>query len=112
MSFAATHESKDVRRHCEACRNRRARFQHRGRVRADRHHTLCFACFRAERERQRARLLADATVAAPLAVQPDGHMESGLGRIVAVRPTLTDRQVAHRQAMLANLQLARTAAGR
>jgi hypothetical protein len=39
---------------------RRAKFQRRGRVRADRDHNLCFRCFRAERDRQRARQLSPA----------------------------------------------------
>ena len=58
MSFTATRHSKHTARACEACRARKARFQFRGSVRADRDHTLCFACFRAERERGRARTLA------------------------------------------------------
>jgi hypothetical protein len=44
----------------------RARFQHRGHVRADRDHTLCFRCFRAEVERARARRLNDVTPPAAL----------------------------------------------
>lgn len=43
---------------CEACRERKARFQYRGVVKADRAHTLCFACFHSERDRLRARILA------------------------------------------------------
>ena len=39
---------------CVECREQPARFKYRGRVRADRDHTLCFRCFRAERDRQRA----------------------------------------------------------
>lgn len=42
------------RRLCVECREHQARFQYRGRVRADRDHTLCFRCFRAEVDRQRA----------------------------------------------------------
>jgi hypothetical protein len=52
------YRSKQVRRICHACQERKARFEYRGHVRADRHHTLCFECFRAERNRQRARVLA------------------------------------------------------
>ncbi len=45
-----------VPRHlCTACRERQARFQYRGVVKADRTHTLCFQCYRAELNRQRAR---------------------------------------------------------
>ena len=53
--------TRQVRRTCEACRERKARFAYRGEVRADRHHTLCFECYRSERERLRARLLAEVT---------------------------------------------------
>ena len=45
--------SRQVRRLCQACHERRARFRYRGEVRADRDHTLCFECYRAERNRQR-----------------------------------------------------------
>lgn len=40
---------------CAACRDRHARFHYRGVVKADRAHTLCFRCFRAELNRQRVR---------------------------------------------------------
>jgi hypothetical protein len=66
MSFTAARESKDERRTCESCRTRKARFQHRGRVLADRHHTLCFECFRSERDRQRAQV-ADGSLLALIA---------------------------------------------
>src|SRR4051812_5362752 len=42
---------------CHACERHHARFRYRGEVRADRDHTLCFRCFRAEVNRQRARCL-------------------------------------------------------
>jgi len=42
---------------CASCGRRSARFQYRGTVRADRYHNLCFRCFRAEVDPQRARLL-------------------------------------------------------
>ncbi len=38
---------------CTGCRQRPARFQYRGRVRADRSHTLCFQCYRAAMDRAR-----------------------------------------------------------
>jgi hypothetical protein len=50
------HRSKQLRRLCACCRERKARYQYRGRVRADRNHTLCFECYRAEKNRQRIRL--------------------------------------------------------
>jgi hypothetical protein len=59
-------------------------------VRADRHHTLCFECFRRERERQRAHRLVQVPVVTPL---PAAGAGGSLGH----------RQVAHRQAMLAHL---------
>lgn len=57
----STREHRRVlhRRHrlCAACQERKAKFQYQGTIRADRDHVLCFQCFRAERERQRARQL-------------------------------------------------------
>ena len=87
MSSTAAHESKDVRRVCQSCHERKARFFYAGRVRADRDHTVCFECFRAERDRQRARRLADV---------------STLPRSPFLRP-LTPRQVGHRHQMLIHL---------
>jgi hypothetical protein len=88
MSFTAAHESKDVRRACQSCQERKARFSYGGRVRADRDHTLCFECFRSERDRQRATRLAEVSTLAP--------------RSPFLRP-LTPRQVGHRQQMLVHL---------
>ena len=48
---------RPFRRACIECRVQPALFQYRGRVRADRDHTLCFRCFRSEVQRQRARRL-------------------------------------------------------
>ena len=48
-----------ARRHiCRGCEKHPARFRYRGQVRADRDHTLCFRCYRAEVNRQRARRMA------------------------------------------------------
>ena len=47
-----------ARHMCKGCSRHRALFQYRGEVRADRDHTLCFRCYRSERDRQRARLTA------------------------------------------------------
>ena len=58
MSATAIHESKQPRHLCQRCRDRKAKFQYRGVVRADRDHTLCFECYRAERNRGRVRALA------------------------------------------------------
>ena len=40
----------DPHRPCAMCRMRRARFRFRGRVKADRFHTLCLQCFRSMRD--------------------------------------------------------------
>ena len=95
MSFAAARESKRTRHTCQSCLNRKARFSFRGSVRADRDHTLCFECYRSERERQRAMRLSEVP-ASPL-------LRMALSTAVADRP-LSDREVAHRQAMLAQMQ--------
>ena len=92
MSRRAIHESKQIRQLCQRCRDRKARFQYRGEVRADREHTLCFECYRSERERGRAHVLAE--IEAPrLRRSP-----------LAVAPMLSDREISHRRAMLACLR--------
>jgi hypothetical protein len=48
------HDAGPMRRLCLGCGLRRARFRHRGVVKADADHTLCFRCFRALNERVRA----------------------------------------------------------
>ena len=68
MSLSAAHESKQIQRTCQGCGNRRARFRYRGVVKADRDHTLCFECFRAERNRRRAFLLTNVVSPSPLKV--------------------------------------------
>jgi hypothetical protein len=84
MSASAAYESKTLRRSCESCRLRKARFQYRGVVRADRDHTLCFECYRAVRNRRRVQMLTErpAMLRSPL------------------RRVLTESQVAHRRRML------------
>ncbi len=52
-SVGSASRPRPVRHLCAACRQRPARFQHRGRVRADRSHTLCFQCYRAAMDRAR-----------------------------------------------------------
>jgi hypothetical protein len=79
---------RPARHLCAACRERKARYQYHGHVRADHDHVLCFQCFRAERERVRARQLATApSFAQASAPQP-------------CRP-LTMREIEHRRRMLA-----------
>jgi hypothetical protein len=55
----ASARTRRLERHvCCGCRQHPARFRFRGEVRADRDHNLCFRCYRAEVNRQRARLMA------------------------------------------------------
>ena len=65
---------------CLACGERRPRFSYRGVVKADRHHTLCFECYRAERNRLRSWV--------PLGAAPLPAM--AMPRPVAAK-TVTDR---------------------
>ena len=58
MSSSALHRAHGFRKLCQGCHERKARFQYRGVVRADRDHTLCFECYRSERDRQRSRSLS------------------------------------------------------
>ncbi len=93
MSASAAREFRRVRSLCQGCQERRARFRYRGEVRADRDHTLCFECFRSERDRRRATLLAEG--AGGWVVRP---------RLPLTAPTpLTATQVAHRWRMLGHL---------
>jgi hypothetical protein len=90
MSFTAARESS--RKHnCQSCRERKARFRLRGRVKADHDHTLCFECFRSTRDRRRAESLK---VIAPL--RP-------LERPSPAARSRTANAVAHRQRMLVHL---------
>ena len=94
MSMAAIHESKHLKQLCQRCHERKARFQYRGVVRADRDHTLCFECFRSERDRQRGSRLASVATT-PLRSPFVGDLR------------LSPAEVTHRRAMLAHLQLGR-----
>ena len=85
---ARRHHRED-RHLCADCRQRKAKYQYRGQVRADRQHVLCFQCFRAARERQRAQLLQVQPAQAAL---PFGSR------------SLTAAQIHHRERMLAYLQ--------
>jgi hypothetical protein len=95
MSFGAAHESKRVRQTCQSCQDRKARFQYRGAVRADRDHTLCFECYRSELNCQHARRLArvssPAALRSPFFIQREGKL-------------LTEAQITHRRRMLVHLQ--------
>lgn len=89
---------------CQRCRDRRALFQHAGRVRADRDHTLCFECFRSERERQRAIQLAAAAGAATQPPVRESIQETLFPELAAGATGLTSSQVARRRRMLRNLE--------
>jgi hypothetical protein len=66
MSPAAARRLGRHERHvCLECHAHPARFQYRKQVRADRNLTLCFRCFRAQIERNRARLFFDISRPAP-----------------------------------------------
>ena len=52
---------------CLSCGERRPLFFFRGVVKADRDHTLCFACYRAEINRLRARRLGVVAAGTPIA---------------------------------------------
>ena len=88
---------------CEACRERKARFQYRGVVKADRAHTLCFACFRSERDRVRARGLAASAGDGMV----EGTQQSVAPRFASDASAMTPTQRAHRFRMLAHMTRAR-----
>ena len=97
MSSSEGHRrSRRLKHLCAACQERKAKFRFRGEVRADRDHTLCFACYRAQVSRTRARLMSDADI---LGRQPLVSVR----QLAAVR-SLDERQVAHRRLMLGHLQ--------
>jgi len=95
MSSSERHRrSRRFRTLCAACRERKARFRYRGEVRADRDHTLCFECYRAEINRARARRLRAQAI--PPVMPPPWPQE--LSRV------LDARGISHRQRMLDHLQ--------
>lgn len=97
MSATAANQSKTTRQLCQTCHERKARFEYRGRVKADRDHTLCFQCFRAERDRRRAAMLSE--------VKP------AMLRAPFQQP-LTGQEVAHRRRMLEFAETQRIRAAR
>jgi hypothetical protein len=50
--------SRQSRRMCTCCHERKSLYRYNGVVRADRHRTLCFECFRSAANRLRSRMLA------------------------------------------------------
>jgi len=77
MFMTARHENRKSRQMCQRCQDRKAS-------------TLCFECYRSERERQRAR--KDAWVQSPM-----------LRSLPGVAPALSEHQIAHRRQMVAHL---------
>ena len=98
MSSGERHRtSRRFRTLCAACRERKARFRYRGEVRADRDHTLCFECYRAEINRARARRFREP--ATPLLKRSPSSPRELIDSQV-----LDARRIAHRQRMLDHLQ--------
>ena len=99
MSRSERHRrSKNFRSLCAACQERKAKFKYRRQVRADRDHTLCFECYRAEINRTRARRLQ---------ARMPVYMKSPFGSPEASGDLgLNERQLTHRLTMLDHLQRA------
>ena len=92
-------QSRRFRTLCAACHERKARFRYCGEIRADRDHTLCFECYRAEINRARARRFSQRATP-PVMRSPSSAQE------LASSPVLDARRIAHRQRMLEHLQRA------
>ena len=92
MSAAAFEHSRESHKLCQSCHDRKARFRFRGVVKADRDHTLCFECFRSQRDRRRAEMLANVPPRPPLRAPLEAHAEP-----------LTSPQAEHRRRMLEHL---------
>lgn len=93
------HRSRRFRTLCAACLERKARFRYRGAVRADRDHTLCFECYRAEINRARARRFSEPA-------SPSVTRSSSWPQDLAASRMLDARRIAHRERMLEHLQCA------
>jgi hypothetical protein len=102
MSLSAAHESKQIQRRCQGCGARRALFRYRGVVKADRDHTLCFECFRAERNRRRSQLLASIPSPRPVvsgfpvrhsAMRDGGSRTHAVASSMSFRPTYSERHL-------------------
>ena len=104
MSSSERHRrSRRFRTLCAACQGRKARFRYRGQVRADRDHTLCFECYRAEINRARARRFRE-----PAALPVMRSLPSRQDLVGSPGPDA--RRIAHRQRMLDHLQRASSVA--
>jgi len=76
---------------CLSCGERRALFFYRGVVKADRDHTLCFECYRAEVNRVRARRLG-ATARSVVPASPRPRPSRMLGDRAALHGDLAARR--------------------
>lgn len=103
MSFAAAHTSRARRKNCQSCLGRKARFRYRGEVRADRDHTLCFECYRSERDRRRAQRLLEFERLEAMPAPLPAPLRAPLRATWPGKSTLTERAIAHRRTMLAHL---------
>ena len=87
---------------CLSCGERRALFFHRGVVKADRGHNLCFACYRAEVNRLRARRLG-AMAGGPAIANPHPGPSKAVGDRIALLADIAARrrraQIAARHAL-------------
>ena len=96
MSSSERHRlSKRFKTLCAGCQERKARFRYRGEVRADPDHTLCFACFRGEINRARARRLADAamTTSNAVTVRTSGCLWRSASRPATARASPKDARL-------------------
>jgi len=82
---------------CLACGERRPLFYYRGVVKADRDHTLCFECYRAELNRLRVRRLSAFAVGASIA-NPRPQPSKAIGDRAAL---LADIAARRRRAQMA-----------
>jgi hypothetical protein len=90
-------QHRDERRLCASCQERKAKYQYRRHVRADRQHVLCFQCFRSAREQMRARQLA------MLPFDREGEGADSATATARSAP-LSPSQIRHRREMLAFLE--------
>jgi hypothetical protein len=93
MPCTAAREFQDTRPSCQVCSGRNPRVRSSAEDRAQRAPVLCFECFRSDRGRPEAQLLAEESSAAPRSP-------------FNVAAALSARQIAHRRAMLGHLSSA------
>ena len=90
MSSSQRHRrSRRLKTLCAACQERKARFRYRGEVRADRDHTLCFQCYRAEINRTRSRRLRE-PASPPVLRSSSSPQDLARSRVLDARRSRTD----------------------